>query len=177
MWWWFGKRAARSRQAGWLQRKMCLPDFPTFSGMSGSYLCSSSLQCVQIQSRKHEHIKTMHAAASPQEAHEEPPFCRTRYVPLPDRRVASHVITGIISRTQTTETVCWVSLQSEGRRCAALATPAVTNFPFFHNVKFSLGCSLGLSGGKTTWWMSWRKQVAMLKCWQEFKPCGKFREV
>lgn len=65
-------------------------------------------------------------------------------------RVGSHIITVIISRSQTVETVCWVSLRSKGRRCVAFATPAVTDFPFFHNVKFSLGCSPSLSGGKTT---------------------------
>lgn len=150
---------------------------PTFSAMSGSYLCSSALQRAQNRSRKHVPVKAMHVAASPQEPSEWPLLHRTKYAPLPAGRVGSHMITAIISRSQTTETVCWASLRSEGRRCAAFATPALTDFPFFYNAKLSLGCGPSLSGGKTTCGMSQRKQVAMLKCWQEFKPSRKFRAV
>ena len=55
-------------QAGWIATEEYVPAWlPTFSRVSGSYLCSSTLQRVQSQSRKHEHIRTMRVAASPQE--------------------------------------------------------------------------------------------------------------
>lgn len=61
-------REGSQEQAGWIATEEDVPVWlPNFSGMSGFYLHYSTLQCVQSQSRKHEHVKTMHVAASPQE--------------------------------------------------------------------------------------------------------------
>lgn len=52
------------RLGGYRGRCACLASH--FFRVSGSYLCYSTLQCVQSQTRKQEHIKTMHVAASTQ---------------------------------------------------------------------------------------------------------------
>lgn len=58
-------------QAGWIATEEDVPArLPAFSGMSGSHLCSSTLQCVQSQPHEHEHVKAVHVAASPQEPRE-----------------------------------------------------------------------------------------------------------